>query len=420
MVRSEHAVRFWVNDPRKPLIDAQVRSGSDTEHRGSIYLLAGRSYPVRLEFFKALQGVQKKDTSKPIPASVSLEWKTPRGVVCVIPGRYLSPTKGMAESYVLETPFPPDDRSLGWERGNTVSKEWDAATTDAAIDVAGYVVTRLPELSGVQDATKDRGPRLREFCRKFAERAFRRPLTADQIGIIEKQFEAAKDPETAVKRVVLLVLKSPRFLYREVGEKHDDYDVAARLSFSLWDSIPDQALLSAAAAGKLHTLAEVKLQAERMLADPRARAKLRDFLLTYLKADQAPELAKDPKRYPGFDAAVAADLRTSLELFLDDVLASEGADFRRLVLAEDVFLNGRLAKLYGGDVPADADFRKVVLDQGKRAGVLTHPYLLATFAYTADSSPVHRGVFIARGILGLGLRPPPEAFTPSRPICTPA
>ena len=88
-----------------------------------------------------------------------------------------------------------------------------------------------------------------------------------------------------------------------------------------------------------------------MLADPRAKAKLREFLLTWLKVDQAPDLAKDPKRFPGFDAAVAADLRTSLELFLDDVVWSETSDFRQLLLADDVYLNGRLAKFYGADLP---------------------------------------------------------------------
>jgi hypothetical protein len=77
-----------------------------------------------------------------------------------------------------------------------------------------------------------------------------------------------------------------------------------------------------------------------------------------------------------------------------------------------VNLNGRLARLYGAKVPADAPFRRVVLRPGERAGVLTHPYLMAAFAYPGTSSPIHRGVFLARSILGLALRPPPDAFTP--------
>ena len=97
---------------------------------------------------------------------------------------------------------------------------------------------------------------------------------------------------------MLLVLKSPRFLYRELKGGLDAYDVASRLSFGLWDSLPDQALLDAAAAGKLATRDQVAAQAERMVADLRTRAKVREFLLQWLKVDQVPDLAKDPKVFP--------------------------------------------------------------------------------------------------------------------------
>jgi hypothetical protein len=107
-----------------------------------------------------------------------------------------------------------------------------------------------------------------------------------------------------------------------------------------------------------------------------------------------------------------ADLRTSLELFLDDVVWSKGSDFRKLLTTDEVYLNGRLAKVYGADLKPDAAFQKVKLDGGTRAGVLTHPYLLSAFAYTDHTSPIHRGVFIAKGLLGVNLKPPQEAFSP--------
>src|SRR5262249_30822751 len=152
---------------------------------------------------------------------------------------------------------------------------------------AGYVAAHLAELSGVPDGAPDRGPRLREFCRRFAERAFRRPLAEEQKRLfIDRQFDAAPNPEMAVRRVVLLVLKSPRFLYREVGGGPDAYDVASRLAFALWDAPPDQELLAAAAAGRLATREQVAGQAERLLDDPRARAKLREFFWQWLKVDQ--------------------------------------------------------------------------------------------------------------------------------------
>jgi hypothetical protein len=416
VVRTEHAARLWVNDTRKPLIDAWVKSGSDTEYRESIPLVAGRAYPLRLEFSKAKQGVddsQKNPKPPPVKASVALLWKPPQGPVEVIPARHLTPNR-FPETCVVQTPFPPDDRSLGWERATTISKAWDQAATDAALDTAGYVAAHLSEVAGTRDDAKDRDAKARAFCQRFAERAFRRPLTDEQKRqFIDRQFDAAAgDTEKAVKRVVILVFKSPRFLYREVGGGPDAYDVAARLSFALWDSVPDEPLLAAAAAGKLSTREQVAAQAERMLNDPRACAKLREFFLRWLKVEQAPEIAKDPARYPGFDAQVAADLRTSLDLFLEYVAWGDDPDFRRLLLADELPLNGRLAKFYGADLPADAPFQNVKLDPEQRAGVLTHPYLLATFAYTGATSPIHRGVFLSRGVLGVALKPPPEAFTP--------
>jgi mono/diheme cytochrome c family protein len=414
IVRTEHSVRLWVNAMDRPLIDAFVKAGDNKEHRGSIFLLGGRTYPLRLEFAKGKQGEidGKKDETKPPPvkAAIALEWQLPKRAAEVIPQRLLSPQR-FPEMFVAETPFPPDDRSVGYERGTSISKAWDAATTDGAIETAGYVLGHLRELSGVEDGASDRAARLREFCRRFAERAFRRPLSPEQEQLyIERQFKDAANPETAVKRIVLLVLKSPRFLYREMGD--DGYDVASRLSFVLWDSSPDKELFDAAAAGKLATRELVKRQAERMVTDRRTRAKLREFLLQWLKVDQIPDVAKDAKQFPGFDGAIASDLRTSLDLFLEDVLWSEASDFRRLLLSDDLYLNGRLAKFYGVDLPADAPFQKTKLNPEQRAGVLTHPYLMAAFSYTGASSPIHRGVLLSRNVLGLSLRPPPEAFTP--------
>ena len=432
IVRTEHATRLWVNDTKRPLIDAWVKSGNDNEYRASIYLLGGRVYPLRLEFSKAKQGVDdsKKTKTKPpaVKASIALEWKMPGRIAEAIPPRNLLSQSG-AVVYVPATPFPPDDRSVGYERGTSISKAWEQATTDAAIEAADYLAVRLPELAGVRDDAADRVAKLQDFCRRFAERAFRRPLDDEQIKrYIERQFAVAKDPQTAVKRVVLLVLKSPRFLYREIpphptlspsgGEgrvRGDAYDTASRISFGLWDSLPDQELLQAAASGKLSTREDVKRQVERMAGDLRTRAKLREFFLQWLKVESVPELSKDPAQYPGFDKVAAADLRTSLELFLEDVLYSEASDFRQLILSESLFLNGRLGKLYGADLPPDAPFQKVAFKGGERAGVLTHPYLMAAFAYTATSSPIHRGVFLARNVLGQTLRPPPEASAPLAP-----
>lgn len=418
VVKTDHALRLWVNDARKPLIDRWVKSGSDTEFRAPIELLAGRAYTLRLEFSKAKQGVDdsKKNPNPPArPAAVALLWKRPRGVDEVVATRFLLPSRS-PEVAVIETPFPPDDRSFGWERGSTVSKEWEAATTEGAIEAATYVVNRLPELAGAAEGTGNRVAKLKTFARTFAERAFRRPLaTEEQQFFIDRQFETAPDPDSAVKRVVLLVLKSPRFLYPEASAGLEPFAVATRLALILWDSSPDRELLDAAAANKLGTRDEVARQAERMLRDPRAHAKLREFLLTWLKLDQAKELQKDLTQFPRFDAHLAADLRTSMELFLDDIVWSESSDFRRLLTSDEIYLNGRLARFYGQETPADAPFARVRFEADRRAGLLTHPYLLATLAYSGESSPIHRGVFVGRSLLGLPVRPPQDAFAPLSP-----
>jgi hypothetical protein len=134
--------------------------------------------------------------------------------------------------------------------------------------------------------------------------------------------------------------------------------------------------------------------------------------LQWLRVDQGAEIAKDPKLFPGFDEAVISDLRDSLELALDEVLDGPSADFRALLRSKSLYLNGRLARFYGVDLPPDAPFRKVEKAPGDRSGVLTHPYLLSNFAYTASSSPIHLGVFLMRSVLGRPLRPPPMAVAP--------
>lgn len=417
-IRTEHAARLWLNDNKTPLIDAWVKSGKDTQYTATIFLLAGRAYPLRLEYTKAKQGVddsKKGKKPKPVPSSIALLWKRPHQAREVVPSRHLSPNPA-PESYVCSTPFPPDDRSFGWERGSTVSKEWDQATTEAALHAADYITKHAAQLFGTSPTDRDK---LKAFCLTLADRAFRRPLSAEQKALIEKQF--AKGPlEISVKRAVLLTLKSPHFLYREAGPSAGAYDTAARLSFGLWGSIPDKQLLEAAARGNLNTPEQVRKQAERMLADPRAKARLQAFLLTWLKADLPHDLAKDPKLFPGFGPEVVSDLRASLNIFLENVVWSDSSDFRQLLLSEEVPLNGRLAKFYGAAPPEGADFKNVKLDAGKRAGVLTHPYLMTSFAYSADSSPIHRGVFVARGLLGVAIKTPPVAVAPVAPDLHPA
>jgi mono/diheme cytochrome c family protein len=410
-LESANGARLWVNDVDRPLIDAWVRSGDEKAHRETITLLAGRLYPIRLEFFK-----EKKEKA----ASIALKWKVPGRVEELIPERALTAGKPTG-IVIVKTAFPPDDRSMGYERGNSVSRAWDEATTQAGLEVADYIVPHLKQLSGTSLDAPDAKKKLVAFCRRFVERAFRRPLTtAQQVEFFLDRHFADGDLEMAVKRVVLLALKSPRFLYREIGsEKPDAFDVASRISFGLWDSLPDAPLLEAAASGKLASPEQISQQVERMIPDLRTRAKIRMFFHQWLQMDRVHELTKDAKRFPEFNDAVVSDLRTSVNLFLDDVIWSDASDFRQLLLSDAVFLNGRLAKIYGADLPENAPFQKVTLDPARHVGILTHPLLMAGFAYDSTTSPIHRGLFVARSLLGRRLRPPPEAVVPLPPALHP-
>ncbi len=404
VLNTPNGSRLWVNGGQGPvdvpLIDAWVASPSNVEHRASIKLIGGRAYPLRLEYFKF------KDKS----ASISLQWKPPHGAQEVIPSRHLAPVR-TSPTFVVHTPFPPDDRSVGYERGVSVSKSWHEATTRAALEVADFIVKRLDQFSRSRPTDSDRAAKVESFCQQFVEGAFRRPLSpADQQLYVKGPLQSTPETESAVKRVILLALTSPAFLYPGIdGAASGAHATASRLSYALWDSMPDRELRKLAAEGKLQSRDDIQRQARRMAADPRTRLKMLEFAQHWLLMNDVEDLSKDQELFPGFSPQVIADLRTSLNLFAADVIWSEDSDYRRLLLGEDWFVNGRLAKFYGLDVEAGEDFVKVRVDPEQRSGVLTHPYLLAAFSYNRTTSPIHRGVFLTRNVVGRALKPPPIA-----------
>lgn len=396
---TRNGARLYLNDFETPLIDGWVRSGYDSEYRKTIRLLGGRAYPLRLDYFK----YKEKE------ASIRLLWKRPHHTEAVIAERYLAPVR-VPPTFVVQTPFPPDDQSVGYVRGTSVSREWDQATTLAAIEVAGAVSDRAFQLAGTRADAADADAKLKSFCQSFLERAFRRPLTdAQQQAFVNRQFEEAPDSTAAVKRVVLLALKSPRFLFREPAATNDSWDIASRLAFELWDSIPDSELRKAAADGRLQQPEQIAQQARRMVRDFRARSKLREFLQTWLKMDHVANLSRDPDIFPEFTPEVLSDLRTSLELTLDDLVHAEAPSLMPLLVGKETYLNERLAKVYDVKLPPGSGFRRVTFEPDRRSGVLSHPFLLTGFAYHRDSSPIHRGVFLFQKVLGRTIRPPADA-----------
>ncbi len=400
-IKTENGARLHVNDlsEGQALIDAWVSSGPDVrEEKRTIYLLGGRAYGLLLEHFKF------KEKS----ASIELWWKPPHGVKEIIPRRALR-TDRPKPVMIVDATFPADDSSGGYERGTTISKAWDQATTEAAISISEHVEKNIDELAGTNRNAPDRAEKLRKFATEFASTAYRRPLADDVITrVIDRHFASAQTPTQAVKRIVLFTLKAPDFLYPAVAEpeRPDDFAVASRLALTLWDSIPDRHLTRVATEGKLHTREQAAGEAQRMIADPRTRAKLQGFFHYWLELDRAENIAKDPKAFPDFNEVVQSDLRASLMQFIDEVVWSEKSDYRELLQADYILLNSRLANIYGKTVPGEG-LQRVSFDPKQRAGVVTHPYLLASLASSRQTSPIHRGVFLTRNIVGMALKPPP-------------
>ncbi len=407
VMKTDNTGKLWLNNSRDALITASVRSGDQNEYRETIYLIGGRVYPIYMEIYKS-------KTEKTVTAQ--LKWKPPHQSEQIIPSRNLVPDNHPVV-LVVETPFPPDDKSVGYERGVSVSKEWNDATTYAAVEVAEKVVQQIKKLAKLGKDPKKEEEKLRRFCETFATRAFRRPLSKQlKTAIIDHQFERVDDPLVATRRVILLVLKSPRFLFLGISDQSDpkqqQYRVAEWMALCLWDSIPDKKLLALAAQGKLKTESQIKAQASRMVKNYRTRSKVRAFFHQWLQYDHFNDLTKSKELYPEFDEQFASDLRTSLDLLIDDIVWSEKSDFRELLSTNSIYLNGRLATFYGVDLPADAPFQRVEFDSKHRAGLISHPFLMAGMAYEDGSSPIHRGVFLARSLMGRFLKPPPIAVAP--------
>jgi len=401
----------------RKFIDNHVQSGDKTEFRETIVLTAGRVYPFKIDFIQ-----RDRKTEKP-SAKISLSWKKPGGVEEIIPTSQLLPHVAKS-TFSIQTIIPPDDRSYGFERGISVNREWDSATTSAALEFADIAADELwprYQQKHKDESNEERG-KLRRFMSEVVSVAFRCALHDDLKKVyIDKNVDATADDIEAIKRTLLMALKSPYFLYPSIDfEMSQSQRTANRLSLILHDSLPsDEHLLSQISKGNLTDEANVRNAAKRMVNDYRTQAKVRQMLHEWLNIGHFTDISKDSHNYPGFDAKVVADLRGSLDAFLDEVVWSESSNYRDLFLSKSVHTNDRLAAFYGDSwKPFEGggdQLRKSVTDDSRRYGLLTHPFLLSGLSYHNTTSPIHRGVFLIRYMLGRTLRPPNEAFSPLSP-----
>jgi hypothetical protein len=260
-----------------------------------------------------------------------------------------------------------------------------------------------------------------QFIDRFGARAFRRPVAADEearyVGLYTNA-AAAGIFSDGIRLVVEAFLQSPSFLYHVEDDSTpqaggtlvllDSYQLAARLSFFLWTSVPDDALMTAAAAGALNDPAMLRAQVTRMLADPRAHDAIATFHTQWLDLAKLPSTTKDPALFPQFSPALRDAMQAETVAFVDDVLRNGDGRLETLLTAPYSILDGGLFDLYGVARPAGTTGPvRVELDPAQRAGVLTQASFLASHAHENQTSPVARGVAILRNVLCVALPDPP-------------
>jgi hypothetical protein len=266
----------------------------------------------------------------------------------------------------------------------------------------------------------------RTIVTRFAERAWRRPLTqeeADEIVALWDQLIWKEDADAAVGLVVRAILMSSKFLYRASFPAPsdtdaftdlvplDDYVLASRLSYFLWSSMPDDALIAAAAAGDLRSDEGVRDEVRRMLADPKADGLRQGFASQWLSTRILARHAPDPTLFPTFDEPLRTAMIAEAELFFSDFLAN-GRPLGEMMTPDFGYTNDRLAQHYGLVPPGSAEMVRVELAAGDRRGLIMQGAWLTATSASNRTSPVNRGRWILDQLLCNPVPPPPPDIPP--------
>ncbi len=258
----------------------------------------------------------------------------------------------------------------------------------------------------------------------IAHRAFRRPVTDKDVAAPIAFFKEARKAgnfESGIQAGLIAILASPKFLYRaeppppnlKPGSLYrlSDLELASRLSFFLWSTLPDQELLGLAEQGKLKDPKVFEQQIHRMLADPKADALVTNFAFEWLRVREVDKLDPDAVVYPNFSADLRTAFKREMEMWVGSIFR-EDRSVLELLTSNYTFVNERLARHYGiPDVFGD-EFRRVTLPDSKRYGLLGKGAILMVTAYPNRTSPVLRGAFILESITGTPPAPPPPNVPP--------
>ena len=267
---------------------------------------------------------------------------------------------------------------------------------------------------------KGESPCARQITETLARRAFRRPVTTEDMNRLMPFYEAGRVEggtfDQGIEQVVAAVLVSPQFLYRGIrgpkGTPPDtefaltNLELASRLSFFLWTTGPDEELLKLAEAGRLSVPATMEAQVRRMLADPRASSLVTSFAMKWLNLTDLDQVVPDPALFPGFNEQLRQDFVMEAEAFVSS-LFSDDRSVVELLTADYTFLNDRLAGHYGIPGVSGHQFRSVSQVPKERWGLLGKAAVLLRTSYGDRTSPVLRGAWVLDKLLGTPPTPPP-------------
>ena len=349
----------------------------------------------------------------------------------------------------IATQFPTEEVQLGFDNNSaalSVSPQLAEQYLNAAETLAKAAVsTNMAKVVPCDPTATGADACAAQFISAFGRRAYRRPLTPADTTLLTSLFNIgrATDFATGVRFVIETVLQSPQFLYRiEFGSSPtassptvpvtggsspnpsqvvplDDWEMASRLSYLIWASMPDDQLFAAASAGKLSAAADIQAQAQRMLADPRAHARVTDFHGQWLGLNAVGALEKDSKIFPAFNPTIAGFMLQETQAFLDDVVWQQKGSLAMIFTAPYTFVNGPLAQYYGMTGVTGNAFVKAPLDSSQRAGLLTQGAVVSKLAKTNQTSPVLRGKFVREQLLCFTMPPPPVGVSIKVPDLSP-
>ncbi len=306
---------------------------------------------------------------------------------------------------VLDRVLPGDGQGARGTPQENDSATQNIETAAGRIDRAWFVESKA--------AKKDPRAAARKIAEVLAKQAYRRPPTEAELNVLLNVFDLGQQKElsysASLRLMVKAMLVSPQFLFiTPAGAADaeseivplDNYQLASRLSYLLWSTMPDGELMSLADSGTLHEPAILKAQVKRLLEDPRSRALFDGFAAQWLGLGDLPSKAFDPSKFPEMDDALRSAMYDEARLFFEGIIR-ENRSVTDLIDSDYTFLNESLAKVYGlKDSLTGPEMRRVSLTDGNRGGILGMPGVLAATSFPNRTSPVNRGVWVLEQVLG--------------------